>query len=387
MIERQNFLPVNWVDGMKINKNHFIATQDYVSDSLRDVRGGFLTAINYGLLPMQGTGQSVKINMSIDNHNLLRVHVDECFAVTPNGCRIEISSVNTREEQLSSEFVEASFALEDHDNRALLINITASALNKVPFGAVDPQEQPPRPPYLLPEYQLSLVPIRQNQNYVNTGFEMTLGLIEFENGEPRLQQNYIPPCTVTNAHQFLKQSFFEIDSFFGQMELLCVQISKKINAKTQTNNLSEMLLVMCDQMSQFLATVINQYRWTGLSQPPVYVFEKPVALARVMKNYVDSKSGSGKEELLNYFAEWCGLSQADFELLFTDTVNTEYQHTQISLISEQVKYFVKNILELFEALNKLDYIGRRKDTGIFVKERVVEQDINKGRRSRSFLDE
>ena len=28
--------PVNWIDGMKLSSRHFIAVQDFVTDSLRD---------------------------------------------------------------------------------------------------------------------------------------------------------------------------------------------------------------------------------------------------------------------------------------------------------------------------------------------------------------
>jgi len=28
--------PVNWIDGMKLSSSHFIAVQDFVTDSLRD---------------------------------------------------------------------------------------------------------------------------------------------------------------------------------------------------------------------------------------------------------------------------------------------------------------------------------------------------------------
>ena len=30
--------PVNWIDGMKLSSSHFIAVQDFVTDSVRDAR-------------------------------------------------------------------------------------------------------------------------------------------------------------------------------------------------------------------------------------------------------------------------------------------------------------------------------------------------------------
>ena len=91
MLEKLNYFPVNWVDGMKINKSHFISMQDNFVDMMRDAIGSHVTPINYGLLPVYNTMESIKISLVIDNHKLLRVKIEECHAVTPNGARIEIT--------------------------------------------------------------------------------------------------------------------------------------------------------------------------------------------------------------------------------------------------------------------------------------------------------
>jgi hypothetical protein len=119
------------------------------------------------------------------------------------------------------------------------------------------------------------------------------------------------------------------------------------------------------------------------------MFDKVISLARIMKNYIDSKSGAGKEELLNYIAEWCGVTQGDLELVFTDLVNVGYNHTQIDKTVKKTFHFMRIIDELFSTLNHLDYIGKRKDNGIFVKERLELENLalDNSKRSRTFLDD
>ena len=46
--------PVNWIDGMKLSSRHFIAVQDFVTDSLRDAIALQTTDLNYGFLVMMG---------------------------------------------------------------------------------------------------------------------------------------------------------------------------------------------------------------------------------------------------------------------------------------------------------------------------------------------
>lgn len=386
MLEKLNYFPVNWIDGMKINKSHFIAMQDNFVDIARDAIGSQVTPITYGLLPVQNTMESIKISLVIDNHKLLRVKIEECHAITPNGARIEISPT-TSTINMEMPYPEAVFDIQGGNQITLLANIIVNPFEKAPFGELDPDENPPRYPYLVPTYRLHLVQEGQmGQESNDAGYQLTVGKIVVNKEETYLQPGYIPPCTMTNSHKGLIEMHTLIDKFMGQLELYAVQISQKINRKQQTNELAVMVLRMSDLIITYLGNEINSLRWLGLYTSPAYMLDKVVRLARIMKNFVDARSGAGKEELLNYLAEWCGLSQGDFEVLFTNLVNVGYNHSQIDKTLKQVNLFMKTIEQLFSALNKLDYIGKRSDTGIFIKERKENDPIERTKRSRFFED-
>jgi predicted component of type VI protein secretion system len=386
MLEKLNYFPVNWVDGMKINKSHFIAMQDNFIDTVRDAIGSHVTPISYGLLPVQSSMKSVRLSLVIDNHKRLRVKIEECHAVTPNGTRIEISPMNNSID-MQAPYPEAVHDLEDGKEVVLLANIIANPFKKVPFGELDSEENPPRYPYLTPTYRLHLVPEdKESSQSSYIGYQLTVGKIIISKEKTDLQPGYIPPCTTTNSHESLIDMHTRIDKFMGQLEVYAVQIAQKINRKQQTNDLAVMVLKLSELIITYLGNEINSLRWFGLYTSPAYMFDKIVRLARITKNFVDAKSGAGKEELLNYLAEWCGLSQGDFEVLFTNLVNVEYNHSQIDKTLKQVNAFMLTIDQLFSSLNKLDYIGRRNDTGIFVKERQENEPIEKPR-SRLFFDD
>ena len=42
---------VNWVDGMKISKEHLVQLENYFIDAIRDMKSANLTNYNYGILP------------------------------------------------------------------------------------------------------------------------------------------------------------------------------------------------------------------------------------------------------------------------------------------------------------------------------------------------
>jgi len=83
---------VNWIDRMKINREHFISVQNFISDSVRDAIAVRTNAINYGLLPI--VENPIIMNTSMYHYGTLTIKVEECHAITPNGNRIQISRKN-----------------------------------------------------------------------------------------------------------------------------------------------------------------------------------------------------------------------------------------------------------------------------------------------------
>ncbi|WP_312399261.1 hypothetical protein [Chryseobacterium sp.] len=384
MIEKLNHFPVNWIDGMKINKNHFIDVQNFVNDAVRDSVGVHTSMINYGLLPVE---DSIKMSLIIDNHKLLRIRVDECHAITPSGSRIDIGQGTFESINLSIPYPEATYEIKDNETMTLLACLSVNHFKRTPFGEPDPEENPPRYPFTQPEYSLNLVPEKELKNMLGFGINyLTIGKILVNAGESRIDDNYIPPCVTVSAHQKLRDLYGQIDNFFGQIELYAVQIEQKIHLKKQSNALALMMQSLADKTLNYLGLEINKFRWMSPHVSPAQMLLSVVAMARVLKNFIDSRSGAGKEELLNYFAEWCNVSQGHFETIFSEVINAEYNHNQIDMAVAKITRFMKTLEELFSVLNRLDYIGKKRDGSIFVSENTDDRDsVIHAKRSRTFL--
>ena len=382
MIEKLNHFPVNWIDGMKINKSHFLDVQNFVSDSIRDSVGIHTSMMNYGLLPV---ADPIKMSLIIDNHKLLRIKVEECHAITPNGSRIDIGTSESL--SLSIPYPEAVRELKENENAVLLACISVNHFKRTPYGEPDPEENPPRYPYTHPEYSLNLIPEDELKNTIGFGANyLTIGKILVNAGESKIDDNYIPPSISVSSHQKLQDLYTEIDRFYGQIELYAVQIAQKIHAKKQSNDLAVMMEMMSDKTLNYLGMEINRLRWMSPHTPPANMLLSVVALARVLKNFIDARSGAGKEELLNYFAEWCNVSQGDFEVIFSETINTDYNHNQMDKVIGKITRFMKTLEDLFSILSRLDYIGKKRDGSIFVSENTDEREaVIHAKRSRTFL--
>src|SRR3954462_3708482 len=100
MREHRKHFPVNWIDGMKINKNHFIDQDNAWTDGFQEASSLSINPLRYGVLPASTAGEDTfNVKISLDNQNALRVSVLSCQAVTLGGIYIAIPSLSTYSQQ------------------------------------------------------------------------------------------------------------------------------------------------------------------------------------------------------------------------------------------------------------------------------------------------
>lgn len=381
MTEKLTHFPINWIDGMKINKSHFIDLQNFMIEGLRDNLGIQTSIINYGLLPYS---KEVQLFLAVDSLNHLKVKVQKCHGITPNGTRIAIDETSDFL-PLNANF-EAVKELKDQEKEALFVCIAADPFNRLPCGEPDAQENPPRDPYTSTQYSVQLFSTTEIKNGIGFGNHfLIIGRVIVTYGEAKIDSNYIPPCISVNSHKKLQELHFEINRFYGQMEVFSIQIQQKIRIKNQPNPLAIMVEALTEKSLYFLSSEINRFRWFLIHQSPVQMFASIASYARVMKTFIDAHAGAGKEELLNYFAQWCNVSQGTFENTFSELINSNYDHNHIGLIVSKIQHFITLLEGLFSTLNRLDYIGKKPDGSIFVSEVTNDKNISQPVRNNSFL--
>lgn len=367
MAENIKHFPVNWIDGMKINKNHFITLQDNIEDLVRDARNLGVNELNYGLMSTHLT-RPFQYSISIDAHNELSVNIKMMKAVTPGGGRIEITD-------FTGEFNE-KIELKDFDfkenNYYLLLNV--DPFQRIPTGEQNMEEIPPRFPNAMSRYFLtSVIESEVNQNNIGA-LQFPLAKFKTSANSYEILTDYIPPTLTVNSHPSLITLFENYESFFKQLEFNAVQISQKIRFRNSTedeNLIANMVFEACEKILNYVAQNITRNKWTSFSMKPMEVLENVVSLARIIKNSFDSFSGDGKEMLFNYFSEWTEISSGDYERLFSETINAKYKAFDMEPTVAHANNFIAKIDYLFNLLNQLDYIGKKRDTGIFVNENIV----------------
>lgn len=372
---------VNWVDGMKINKNHFIEMEDAMFYMVQKSNKKELTPLNYGLLPdYSGQANSLDLSISVDGQNTVEVILNSCKAVTLGGVQVDITEATKKMLEESGCKLQQKIDITQEDNEFYIV-LTVNPFKRLAVGDADPEEEPPRKPYVAPEYKLSVLPSKElGMNEVGL-YHLTIGRLSLNESRLVLDNHYIPPSKSIQSHPDLINAYGDLVVFYNTLESYVMQIIQKIHQKNQNNDLANMVLNTSQRILDYLTISIPEMKMLSMYEPPIAMVHKLACFARVIKNSFDVYAGCGKEDLLNYLSDWSDLKQGTLENVLVEILELKYQHTNINSVLEKAATFTKVILTMFKKLNELEYIGKKSDSSIFVKEEVVEKTENKSRRS------
>jgi hypothetical protein len=342
---------VNWVDGMKISKDHFMGLEDAMGDQIRDMSGVSLNTFNYGLLPPgPNAPQSLNIQIYSDRSEQVTVKVQECRAITPGGARIEILP--------HSPAVEAVVTIERLKTQAYEIYVVVDPFARVPFGQPNPSESPMRQPYSLPQYRLEILPYPQTHQPEYSAFQICVGHLRVEGDLVKLSEHYISPCTTLMSHPRLIAAHQKLMSALGEMEVASTGIIQRIKGKETISQLDQSLLYLAEKIADFIAHSLDNFRLLLLQQPPVHVITSFARFARVMNVSLNSMVRKHREELLDYFHKWFELAPRDMENLLRGMLTISYDHNDTYASFNKVELFTDRILVLLRKLNELNYVGQ-----------------------------
>ena len=385
MLPYLKYNQTNWIDGMKINKDHFIALENNMIGRYHDSIACRINSHNYGILPNYNGKSSFEVSIDLDKNNLLRVNVHELRAITNAGIRIEISDNNPHYARQTSFNTELD--VKALGGKEFYVVLSVNPYGRVPVGEPDPEEIPPRYPYADYAYVVNVVNADELLIPSSGYYHLCIGKVIANGNRCELVDDYIPPSASILSSPDLIQFYEHLDKVLSSLERDCTTIIQKVYSKQQSNVLADSVLYFTEAVTQYLSATITNYRWFTREQPPIYMFAYFSSLGRVMKNTIDLKLGDGKEQMLNYFKNWIvEVNQGEFEQVVDQMINLQYNHLEISRNWEVLAAFYRTVNIVFSKLAKLDYIGEKKEKyNMIVKTEQVETTPQKKKRN-LFLD-
>jgi hypothetical protein len=375
MLPELKYFPVNWVDGMKINQDHFRQLELSLIDRARDASGSVLNDYTFGILsPESGNEKSLDIKISIDQSKLITATLRKCRAITRSGARIEINPSIAKTLNLPSSDVQASFDANEHKAKSFYVVVRVNPYKQMPAGQPEKDEVPGRIPFTIPYYDIEILPADQVIYDTIPDYFIPVGRIVAANNRLLVDSQYIPPATSCTTIEQLNDYYYNMGNMLGEISKYLINIIQKIKSKSQSSSLTTNFSFMAEKVVFFTANEIGRYRWIIGGQSPVHMMEYFIRFAYIMKTSLDCLVDRDKEELISYMSEWSEGNTAQFESVIMDVIRCEYNHMDISASLLPAERMIALFHGLFAKLSQLDFIGKRKGEGTFVRERVVEEE-------------
>jgi hypothetical protein len=358
--------PVNWVDGMKISRRHFTETDFAVADHLRDATALLLRPDFYGLLPAPdelGSPAAFELLLSVDAQNDVQARLTQCRAITAGGARIEIAPSSTPLTlRTSLAQLLAAFGLTATEGLRFCVLLTLTPYERVPTGTPAPDELPPRHPYTRPSYSLDLVPAGQLGSPASAAFALVVGELLYADGALRPVAQYIPPSLALASHPALLQALHQLDFQLTELEADAFKIIHKVKLRADKRSpLADLVRDLAERTVLALAQQLTTLRLLAPQQPPSYLLDALLRVAKQVKTSLDMLTEAEREELLKYCEQWSEMAPAAVLGALQAAVTLTYDHQRVHEHLQQQQHLWQLLGLIFRQLSQLEYIGKNRE--------------------------
>lgn len=360
---------VNWVDGMKISSGHFVQTDNFIQDIIRDSNSVMLTSNNFGLLaPFNGENTSLDIQITERASNHIQVKIRQCNAITSEGYRIHISPGMLVQELEFNHYFNQEAPTDVIET--FFIILTVNPHERVAVGRPDADETPVRYPEVDSFYGITILPAAQINAKNNHYLEV--GKLNRSASGIQLVTDYIPPCAAILSHPDLVRYYETFSNQLNEFQLLSFRIIDKITSKDTISPIGRNVKLLCDKMLDYIARIYFSYRNVAFQQTPLVLVGYFSEMAHIFFSTVKSIAGTEREELLKYFYEWKDVTPGNFEELLARLIEVVYNHHDIRSSMTTVDEFLRVIIALWNKLSTLEYIGQRKENIVVAEQQIVQ---------------
>jgi hypothetical protein len=162
-----------------------------------------------------------------------------------------------------------------------------------------------------------------------------------------------------------------INKTYNQLENIqkyIFTINQKILSDSSPTNIAKTANHILNQLLSPIELVITDLKTQKYEIPVIRLVTGIINLATQYDNFMRLCLPKDKEKYINYLSSWINLSTGEYESIFKKFKTHKYNHNNIANSVEIIDEFL-NIHEiLLQKISELSFIGKKKDTNIFVKE-------------------
>lgn len=349
-------LPVNWVNGLKLNNGHFFETYYNMVDTVRQNREESLTSYSYGFGEnLTETKNPIEMEMKGDTIETFSIRLKSCNAITRSGLSIIYDPTLYGDYVPTVKVKEVDADLKK--DQIFYIVLSVNPYKLLPVGMPDPEVTPLHHPYALPEINLQLMTEAQvNRDFMEYNC-IIAGKCIAEGGLFKIDEQYIPPVQRI-CHDERLLSFLDI--FQKHVKVIydyTLSIYRKNVTDARRDKLVENTFALCNAVQDFYDMSVFDLERLSAEQPPIHLAYLANRLANKLLTTLRIMPEKESEYLLQYFNEWTNISPAEVQQTLGEVEGIEYKHTDIRPTLKSIISFMKLLEKLFKKMSELEYVG------------------------------
>ncbi len=363
MEEYSNYLRVNWQDGMKLNKEHFIAADLFHVNQGNLSRQIGLNETNFGLLPAPDSKEPC-LNLELHYEaGMLTISQYTFRAIMLNGTLVDADSRRFNMQNADPGRYIFKQAVDNASDSRFVVVLRANAFNGEPFGAVDSKNHPLARPFLRPHFELIVEPDKHfRQSFFGQDF-FILARFSLNQHEAVIDKEYIAPSCFVVSHPNLTALYRDLCEKIRMLELYNLEVGKKY-AHPGSGAYNETLGFLAQNLLIALTTMKFSLRHLLLYKEPLKMIILVQELCNIFYQSLEFRTTLGKEKFFVEMSRILGLSKIDFEQIIKNLMSLEYRHYDIMTSINQAWAFLNLITTLFKSLSEYDKTKRSPDITI-----------------------
>lgn len=349
-------LPVNWVNGLKLNNGHFFETYYNMVDTVRQNREESLTSYSYGFGEnLTETKNPIEMEMKGDTIETFSIRLKSCNAITRSGLSIIYDPTLYGDYVPTVKVKEVDADLKK--DQIFYIVLSVNPYKLLPVGMPDPEVTPLHHPYALPEINLQLMTEAQvNRDFMEYNC-IIAGKCIAEGGLFKIDEQYIPPVQRI-CHDGRLLSFLDIfQKHVKGIYDYTLSIYRKNVTDARRDKLVENTFALCNAVQDFYDMSVFDLERLSAEEPPIHLVYLANKLANKLLTTLRIMPEKESEYLLQYFNEWTNISPAEVQQTLGEVEGIEYKHTDIRPTLKSIISFMKLLEKLFKKMSELEYVG------------------------------
>lgn len=365
-MELNKYRQINWQDGMKLNRGHFIHSDNFHIEQHTLNRNLLLNENNFGVLPsFDKTKYTYEVKLSLDGDFVVLTKF-KIAALMLNGMHLSVDTEDVTANNIDNDSLKLRFKYNEYNEKQFALVLKVNSYKGIECGKFDSEDFPLKRPYLMPFFEFVLSPLSKlKESYYSDDF-FIIAKFDIENNQLSFNNDYIPPVTSLISNKLLTEFHSQVLSTFNSIENYLLEISKK-HSKIKGNNYSETLVLLSNSLIINLSAIKFEIKHKLLHEPPIELILKIKSFANVFSKILETRTSIGKDGFLNEVIRIIGTSKNEFEELIKQITNLEYRHHNINEAIAIASKFLSTILQVFKSMSEGEQKQKSKQFDLKIK--------------------